>query len=35
MTYAFDGRQFIGVAAGNNIIAFAVPRETTSTSNSK
>jgi alcohol dehydrogenase (cytochrome c) len=25
MTYAFDGRQFIAVAAGPNIIAFALP----------
>jgi alcohol dehydrogenase (cytochrome c) len=25
MTYSFDGRQYIAVAAGSNIIALAVP----------
>jgi hypothetical protein len=35
MTYSFDGRQFIGAAAGNTIIAFAVPRDAASTLNSK
>lgn len=25
MTYSFDGRQFLAVAAGSNIIALAVP----------
>ena len=35
MTYAFDGRQFIGVASGNNVIAFALPRDAAIISNSK
>jgi hypothetical protein len=35
MTYAFDGRQFIGAAVGNTVIAFALPRDAASASNSK
>ena len=29
MTYMFDGRQYIAVASGNNIIAFAIRELTT------
>ena len=25
MTYSFDGRQFVAIAAGPNVIAFALP----------
>jgi alcohol dehydrogenase (cytochrome c) len=35
MTYAFDGRQFIGVASGSTVIAFALPRDAAAASSSK